>query len=139
MHTMATLAQGQDQTALTCSARSAEVCRLYVGSMFGFTRPSATWATSTNRPNHRVAVPRTPTRAFRLALSSYSRARSPSLITISLWSNCRRVVSTMESALPLPHELPKAALIDTARWLVRETMGGVPSIEGPPLAPCPPR
>ena len=28
MHTMATLAQGQDQTVLTCSARSAEVCGL---------------------------------------------------------------------------------------------------------------
>ena len=30
MHTIATLAQGQDQTVLSCSARSAEVCGLRV-------------------------------------------------------------------------------------------------------------
>ena len=87
---MAPVTQGEDQTFLTCTARSAEVCGLRefyvrlqppVGNLGHFPR--------------RVAAPLTPTRAFHLAPFFSSRALSPSRTMTPPWSKCCRADSMM--------------------------------------------
>ena len=81
MHTMATLAQGEDQTVLNCSARSAEVCglrefyvRLHppVGNLGHFHQQTQPPRGSSPDPNTRFPPGTFPS----------SRARSPSDLLI---------------------------------------------------------
>ena len=94
---MAPVTQGEDQTFLTCTARSAEVCGLRefyvrlqppVGNLGHFPR--------------RVAAPLTPTRAFRLAPFFSSRALSPSRTMTPPWSKCWGSMASPSQLSPAP-------------------------------------